>query len=239
MFLFSGIALLRSQNKIAEVKSFIKNKDTGLYALKQVVSPGSDPFINQFIRVIDFNHDQLVGHFGDCNHYYDLLAQQDSIGIYLIVITKVSYNKKTGYNTKPVIFWRDTARLSSFLTKFNSLYHSTLNENSVRSFRFHRFGRACSVSGAPTERFAEMQKLVAGNDQVSLKQWIRAFDYETKVIGAFGLLKLQKAGMQIGKEDQEIISRLRMYHYFINFCSGCTSWEPNPSSSLLSNYSIW
>jgi hypothetical protein len=71
-----------------------------------------------------------------------------------------------------------------------------------------------------------------------LRKWIQHFDYETKILGATGLLILQQKGIKLTDSDLEIIEHLRKLNVPINYCSGCTVWGPAFSADLLSNRTI-
>lgn len=82
-----------------------------------------------------------------------------------------------------------------------------------------------------------MRTLVSNKDISGLKALIQQPNYELKVIGAVGLLSLEsRSGICIEEKYSQIIEHIRLLNIPINFCAGCTEWDPMPSWSLIDSY---
>jgi hypothetical protein len=182
------------------------------------------------LRKIDANHKQLVI---ENSGGLDVLLQEDSSGIYLISISKAQRYGKAG-KSENIFFKTDTARLKSFILQHDSVYGGKTTIDMFKNYKIHRFGPACYYSGMPSDGYRDMKLLVSNQDSSGLKAFIKQPNYELKIIGAVGLLSLESSsGICVEEKYTKIIRHLRLLNLPINFCLGCTEWEPMLSWYLI------
>jgi len=185
------------------------------------------------LRKIDANHKQLII---ENSRGLDILLQEDSLGIYLISICKAQRYGQAG-KSENIFFKTDTARLNYFINCHDSVYGGKTTIEMFKNYKIDRFGPACSSSGMPSEGYREMKLLVSNQDSSGLKAFIKQPNYELKVIGAAGLLSLESgSGICVEEKYNQIIRHLRLLKMPINFCLGCTVWEPMPSWYLIDTF---
>lgn len=228
---FSGFKLFCQSN--LALLNFLKNSQSfdSAYITLLNENSGAD---RPIIRTIDGKHRQLIAQTISSKGYYNILIQEDSIGVYLTVINEIQENKDKKV-IKNVVLKIDSARFNNFLSIHNKTYQSALSANLYKNFSVNRYGRACGWGGMPTEKFSEMMYVCLRGSigAITLRNWLKDYDYETKIMGATGLLILQARGAKLTDDDIETIEHLRQLNLPINYCSGCTEWNPVSSSRLL------
>jgi hypothetical protein len=225
---------LQAQSITEKIKLLVKKKTSVDSVYRFLGQQGFDVSEN-IIRPIDAGHDQLIAEYGE-SEIYNLLLQGDAAGIYLMVINRIDYTKTR--NKKNILFEYDSARLQQFLSVHDSIYQTSTPIGLFKDFEVNRYGSACGFPGAPTPKFPAMMLFTKSNNTVSLRKWLQSPDYETKVLGATGLLILRQKKNRLTMEDMEITDHLKKPDMPINYCSGCTDWLPVSSVELLSNKQI-
>lgn len=185
------------------------------------------------LRKIDANHKQLII---ENSGGLDILLQEDSLGIYLISISKAQRYGQAG-KSENILFKTDTTRLNHFIIRHDSVYGGKTTVEMFKNYKIDRFGPACYSMGVPSEGIKQMRTLVSNKDSSGLKALIQQPNYELKVIGAVGLLSLEsRSGICIEEKYSQIIGHIRLLNIPINFCAGCTEWDPMPSWLLIDSY---
>ena len=204
-FLF--VYSINAQLSIAEISSLLKNNasiDTILYLLDR-----DDFSMHNFnLRTIDGNHRQLIGSFeteiGQC----DFLLQQNEKGIYLAVINRISYKNNQQY-FQNVLLLIDSSGFNEYNLIHHKEYNIAVDSNALKKFQIIEYGIACGFNGKPTEQFLTMKRLCSTKNLRLLRQWVQNFDYETKVLGATGLLVLEQKGIKLSDNDKKMIAHLK------------------------------
>lgn len=222
---------LHAQPTIEKVYRFLENKRE-IDGVERLLNKIEMTFSNPIKRKIDGGHTQLVAEMESDGEYYSILLQQDKAGIYLAVINEVKPAEK-GWIKRNTYFRVDSTRLLHFIAVHDGIYQSSNSIDQFRLFSFNRYGFACGSGGSPTPKNALMNSLISINDTGALKKWMTDFDYETKILGATGLLILQQQGIGIDSASLAIINHLKALALPINACMGCTFGDTIPSGSLL------
>jgi hypothetical protein len=183
-------------------------------------------------RNIDGGHVQLIAEYRSHKSNYNILIQSDINGIYLAVVNTVKPGKETGLE-KNKFFYTDPERLTRFIALHDSIYHSSLTAGDFKQFVMNRYGRACGFAATPTPKYSRMMQLVDNKDVLTLRMWLKNADYETKTIAATGLQALQMQKIILNMDDLLIIAHLKRLDIPINYCSGCTDWQPKRSSTII------
>lgn len=185
------------------------------------------------LRKIDANHRQLII---ENSRGLNILLQEDSLGIYLISVGKAQRCGQEG-KSENIFFKTDTARLNYFIFRHDSIYGGKTTVEMFKNYKIDRFGPACFSSGMPSDGYREMKLLVSNQDSSGLKAFIKQPNYELKVIGVIGLLLLERgSGICVEEKYNQIIKHLRLLKMPVNFCLGCTVWEPMPSWYLIDTF---
>ncbi|HWR32232.1 MAG TPA: hypothetical protein VN451_01800 [Chitinophagaceae bacterium] len=232
IFLVSPLLCLKAQDSVEKIISLIKKSKSIDLVQKHIGSAGHFRFWNLTRRKIDGGHEQLI-----CAGDYNMLLQQDDKGIYLAVITRTLYSK-TKDSILNILFEIIPSRFNRFAAIHDSIYHSVTSSLSYKHFIANRYGVACGSSAEQTPAIRQMVSFVKEYDTSSLRNWICDNDYEKKIIGATGLLILERKGMTLNNDDVAKIEHLRNLNLPIMYCHGCTVWQPESSGDLLNEKSI-
>lgn len=187
------------------------------------------------LRKIDGNDVQLIAEINLKEGVLHLLIQADRQGTYLS-LANLTKADKSETATETIFIFYDNFRLNRFLNFHNTIYSSTISVDDLKQFQVHRFGPACSYAGIPSKGYKEMESLVSKKDTATLRGYTRSANYELKILGLKGLQRLENTGIKLYNSDKELIKHLILADIPINFCLGCTFWEPMSSSTLLQNF---
>jgi len=233
LFLIFSPYGLEAQLTIKKINHLLNRKKPIDAIYRLCKSNKEDPFLICIKRTVDGGHTQIIARIKDYDKYYDILVQENGKKGYLAVINEMIYKKGADILLKNILFKIDSLHLTSFVAIHDSIYNSLLKIDSFKTFSIKQYAAACGSGGVASPEFAEMTDLVSRYDTTSLIKWIQHFDYESKIMGATGLLILQKKGIQLNNSTLAIIVHLKKLNVPINQCFGCMSWDPASSQVLL------
>lgn len=194
-----------------------------------------------FTRDIDFGHRQSAYHlmiFYGKNHVEEYRAYLilDSLGT--IVLGTLQLLAEENRVLKGEQFNLDRKWLSKYTKRHCALYGVSLNEAEVieQLTQLIVYGSDCGFSGGGPPYGKKMKSFVESSDIEHLSQWLRQVNAELQAFGAIGLLQIQEKGVQLPKEDMEIIQHLKQRNSEIYSCGGCIYGLTFPLGQFLSRY---
>lgn len=127
-------------------------------------------------------------------------------------------------NFEIISTYKNEVAYDELIRAFNLIYKVDLNERELFNQDI-TYGEACGRGGIDPAEKTKMDEFIEANDKESLIKWLQSTNTEKQIYALRGLYYLNKKGIQLSKEEMQMIDFVKSKKGMVNVCFACNFYR--------------